>query len=157
MVDARLPDGSRVNAVISPVALDGPILTIRKFSTDPFGVQDLINFGTMSPRTAALLNACVRGRLNILISGGTGSGKTTTLNVVSGFVPTNERIVTIEDAAELQLHQDHVVRMESRPATSRVAVRLRPATSSATRFVCVRTGSSSARSATVQRWTCSRR
>ena len=116
MVDARLPDGSRVNAVIAPVALDGPMLTIRKFSADPLGVQDLINFGTMSARTADLLEACVRGRLNILISGGTGSGKTTTLNVVSSFVPSNERIVTIEDAAELQLHQDHVVRLESRPS-----------------------------------------
>jgi len=116
MVDARLPDGSRVNAVVSPVALDGPMLTIRKFSADPFGVSDLIGFGTMSARTADLLQACVRGRLNILISGGTGSGKTTTLNVVSSFVPSNERIVTIEDAAELQLHQDHVVRLESRPS-----------------------------------------
>jgi len=116
MVDARLPDGSRVNAVIAPVALDGPMLTIRKFSADPYTVEDLINFGTMSDRTAALLRACVHGRLNILISGGTGSGKTTTLNVVSSFVPANERIVTIEDAAELQLRQDHVVRLESRPS-----------------------------------------
>jgi pilus assembly protein CpaF len=115
MVDARLLDGSRVNAVIAPVALDGPMLTIRKFAADPFQVTDLINFGTMSLQTAGLLDACVRGRLNILISGGTGSGKTTTLNVVSGFIPSDERIVTIEDAAELQLHQDHVVRMETRP------------------------------------------
>jgi pilus assembly protein CpaF len=116
MVDARLPDGSRVNAVLPPIALDGPTLTIRKFAKDPLMVPDLVRFGTFSPAVAALLEACVRGRLNILISGGTGSGKTTTLNVLSGFVPHTERIVTIEDAAELQLRQDHVVRMESRPA-----------------------------------------
>ncbi|PZS32130.1 MAG: pilus assembly protein CpaF [Pseudonocardiales bacterium] len=116
MVDARLPDGSRVNAVISPVALDGAMLTIRKFATEPFTIQDLIGFGTVTAPVANLLSACVRGRMNILISGGTGSGKTTTLNVVSSFVPEDERIVTIEDAAELQLHQEHVVRMESRPS-----------------------------------------
>jgi pilus assembly protein CpaF len=116
MVDARLPDGSRVNAIISPVALDGAMLTIRKFATDPFTVHDLVSFGTMTPAVANLLAACVRGRLNILISGGTGSGKTTTLNVVSSFVPADERIVTIEDAAELQLRQEHVVRLETRPA-----------------------------------------
>jgi pilus assembly protein CpaF len=115
MVDARLPDGSRVNAIIPPVALDGSMLTIRKFSSDPFTVHDLIQFGTITPAVAELLSACVRGRLNILISGGTGSGKTTTLNVVSSFVPSDERIITIEDAAELQLHQEHVVRMETRP------------------------------------------
>jgi pilus assembly protein CpaF len=116
MVDARLPDGSRVNAVVPPIALDGSTLTIRKFSRDPFTVEDLINFGTLTRQTAELLSGCVRGRLNVLVSGGTGSGKTTTLNVLSGFVPDNERIVTVEDAAELQLHQDHVVRLESRPA-----------------------------------------
>jgi pilus assembly protein CpaF len=116
MVDARLPDGSRVNAVISPVALDGAMLTIRKFAADPFTVQDLIGFGTLTAPVANLLSACVRGRLNILISGGTGSGKTTSLNVVSSFIPEDERIVTIEDAAELQLHQEHVVRLESRPS-----------------------------------------
>jgi pilus assembly protein CpaF len=116
MVDARLPDGSRVNAIIPPVAIDGAMLTIRKFATDPLTVTDLITFGTMSSPVAHLLAACVRGRMNILISGGTGSGKTTTLNVVSSFIPSDERIVTIEDAAELQLHQDHVVRLESRPA-----------------------------------------
>ena len=115
MVDARLPDVSRVNAVIPPVALDGPMLTIRKFATDPFSVWDLISFGTMTQPVAELLSACVRGRLNILISGGTGSGKTTSLNVVSSFIPEDERIVTIEDAAELQLNQEHVVRLESRP------------------------------------------
>ena len=116
MVDARLLDGSRVNAVLPPVSLDGPMLTIRKFAADPLTVQDLVEFGTMTAATANLLAACVRGKLNILISGGTGSGKTTTLNVLSSFVPANERIVTIEDAAELQLRQEHVVRMESRPS-----------------------------------------
>jgi pilus assembly protein CpaF len=115
MVDARLPDGSRVNAVIPPIALDGSLLTIRKFAADPFTVKDLINFGTMTPQVAELLEACVRGRLNMVIGGGTGSGKTTTLNVLSAFVPADERIVTIEDAAELQLRQEHVLRMESRP------------------------------------------
>jgi pilus assembly protein CpaF len=116
MVDARLPDGSRVNAVIPPISLDGATLTIRKFAADPFTVSDLIGFGTMTGPLAELLDACVRGRLNIMISGGTGSGKTTSLNVVSSFIPAEERIVTIEDAAELQLHQEHVVRMETRPS-----------------------------------------
>jgi pilus assembly protein CpaF len=115
MVDARLPDGSRVNAVVAPVALDGSLLTIRKFAVDPLTVDDLIGFGTMSPAVATLLEACVRGRLNIVIGGGTGSGKTTMLNVLSSFVPADERIVTIEDSAELQLRQDHVLRLESRP------------------------------------------
>jgi pilus assembly protein CpaF len=114
MVDARLPDGSRVNAVVPPIALDGSTLTIRKFAADPYTAEDLIAFGTMNRNVAELLAACVRGRLNILISGGTGSGKTTTLNVLSSFIPADERIVTIEDAAELQLHQDHVLRMEAR-------------------------------------------
>ena len=116
LVDARLPDGSRVNAVIAPVALDGAALTIRKFSADPFTDADLIAFGTMSPTVRDFLKACVIGRRNIIISGGTGSGKTTTLNVISSYLPEDERIVTIEDAAELQLHQDHVLRLESRPA-----------------------------------------
>jgi len=115
MVDARLLDGSRVNAVIPPVALDGSMLTIRKFSTDPLTDKDLIAFGTMTEQVRDVLDACVRGRLNILISGGTGSGKTTLLNVVSSFIPDDERIVTIEDAAELQLNQRHVLRLESRP------------------------------------------
>jgi pilus assembly protein CpaF len=116
MVDARLPDGSRVNAVVPPLAVDGSALTIRKFAADPLTVNDLINFGSLSAQTADFLDACVRGRLNIIVSGGTGAGKTTTLNVLSSFVPNDERIVTIEDAAELQLKQEHVVRLESRPS-----------------------------------------
>jgi pilus assembly protein CpaF len=116
MVDARLPDGSRVNAIVPPLAVDGSALTIRKFSTDPYTVQDLIDFGSLSAKTAEFLDACVRGRLNIIVSGSTGAGKTTTLNVLSSFIPNDERIVTIEDAAELQLKQEHVVRLESRPA-----------------------------------------
>ena len=115
MVDARLPDGSRVNAIIPPLALRGPTLTIRKFSRDPYTMDDLIGFGTLTPRAAHFLSACVRGKLNMLISGGTGSGKTTTLNAVSAFIPNDERIVTIEDAAELQLQQEHVIPLESRP------------------------------------------
>jgi pilus assembly protein CpaF len=115
MVDARLPDGSRVNAVVPPLAIDGSSLTIRKFSRDPLTAEDLIDFGTISRKTADFLDACVRGRLNVIVSGGTGAGKTTTLNVLSSFIPFDERIVTIEDAAELQLKQDHVVRLESRP------------------------------------------
>jgi pilus assembly protein CpaF len=116
MVDARLPDGSRVNAVVPPLAIDGSVLTIRKFAADPYLVSDLIGFGTLTAPTAEFLRACVRGRLNVLISGGTGSGKTTTLNVLSSFVPDDERIITIEDAAELQLRQQHVLRLESRPS-----------------------------------------
>lgn len=115
MVDARLPDGSRVNAVIPPLALDGPSLSIRKFSIDPYTVKDLLNFKTMTKAMAKFMAAAVRSRVNILISGGTGSGKTTLLNVVSSSIPVNERIVTIEDSAELQLQQPHVVRLETRP------------------------------------------
>lgn len=115
MVDARLPDGSRVNAIIPPLALNGPSITIRKFSERPYTVKDLINFGTMTPEVAMFLKSCVEARLNIVVSGGTGSGKTTTLNVISSFIPDDERIVTIEDAAELQLAQEHVVRLETRP------------------------------------------
>ncbi len=115
MVDARLPDGSRVNAVIPPVAIDGPSLTIRKFRKDKLRIEQLIQFGSLSAGMAEFLRACVAARLNIIISGGTGSGKTTLLNVLSSFIPENERIVTIEDAAELQLQQEHVVRLESRP------------------------------------------
>lgn len=116
LVDARLQNGSRVNAIIPPLAIDGPSITIRKFSEDPFKVDDLVNFGTLNSKMAELLKCCVSGRLNIIVSGGTGSGKTTTLNVLSSFIPDDERIVTIEDAAELQLSQDHVVRLETRPA-----------------------------------------
>jgi pilus assembly protein CpaF len=115
MVDARLPDGSRVNAIIPPLALRGPTLTIRKFARDPYTMNDLISFGTISPRAAQFLAACVKGKLNILISGGTGTGKTTTLNAMSAFIPGDERILTIEDAAELQLQQEHVITLESRP------------------------------------------
>ena len=116
MVDARLPDGSRVNAIIPPLAVRGPVLTVRKFSREPFTVEDLISFGTLTKEMAQFLEACVRARLNMLVSGGTGSGKTTTLNVLSCFVPNDERIVTIEDADELRLQQEHVVSLESRPS-----------------------------------------
>jgi pilus assembly protein CpaF len=118
MVDARLPDGSRVNAVLPPVAVHAPVLTIRRFPETPYEVKDLINFGTLTVDVAVMLEACVRGKLNVVVSGGTGTGKTTTLNVLSAFVPPDERIVTIEDAAELRLHQPHVVSLESRPANS---------------------------------------
>lgn len=115
LVDARLDDGSRVNIIIPPLSLVGPCVTIRKFSKKPLTVENLINFGTLSREMADFLKACVKARLNILVSGGTGSGKTTTLNVLSSFIPENERIVTIEDAAEIQLQQEHVVTLESRP------------------------------------------
>ena len=127
MVDARLLDGSRVNAVISPIALDGPMLTIRKFSRDPYQAEDLVNFGTITHEAIGFLKACVMARANLMISGGTGTGKTTLLNVCSSFIPPDERIVTIEDAAELQLHQEHVCRLEARPpdlnGENRVAIR----------------------------------
>src|SRR5881296_3883129 len=116
MVDARLPDGSRVNAIIPPLAITGPSLTIRKFSKDPLTIDDLVSYGTLSHQAAAFLEACVSGKLNILVSGGTGTGKTTLLNVLSSFIPEDERILTIENAAELQLQQRHVVTLESRPA-----------------------------------------
>src|SRR6188508_585517 len=115
MVDARLTDGSRVNAIIPPLSLVGPVITIRKFSASPFTVEDLIRFGTATADMFDFLRACVEARLNVFVSGGTGSGKTTTLNVLSSFIPNDERIVTIEDAAELQLRQEHVVTLESRP------------------------------------------
>ena len=114
-VDARLPDGSRANAIIPPLSVDGPCLTVRKFSADPYDVEDLVSFGTLTSPVAQLIDACVRGRLNVLVSGGTGAGKTTTLNVLSSFIPEDERIITIEDAAELRLQQPHVVRLEYRP------------------------------------------
>lgn len=115
MVDARLADGSRVNAIIPPLAIDGPILSIRRFAVDPLKMEDLINFKTVTPDVALLLAGCVQAKLNIMISGGTGAGKTTLLNILSCFIPGNERIVTIEDSAELQLQQEHVVRLETRP------------------------------------------
>jgi pilus assembly protein CpaF len=114
-VDARLPDGSRVNAIVPPLAIDGACVTIRKFSADPYQAEDLISFGTLTRQTVDLLDACVRGRLNILVSGGTGAGKTTTLNVLSSFLPDDERIITIEDSAELRPQQEHVVSLEFRP------------------------------------------
>jgi pilus assembly protein CpaF len=127
MVDARLKDGSRVNVIIPPLSLNGPILTIRKFSKTPYQVSDLIKFGSFTEPMAKFVQACVRSRLNMLVSGGTGSGKTTTLNVLSSFIPEEERVVTVEDAAELQLNQEHVVTLESRPATvegrGRIAIR----------------------------------
>ncbi len=115
MVDARLPDGSRVNAIIPPLSLTGPTVTIRKFFRDPLGIDDLVALDSLTRPMAAFIEACVKGRMNIVVSGGTGSGKTTTLNVLSSFIPGDERIVTVEDAAELQLRQEHVVTLESRP------------------------------------------
>ncbi len=138
MVDARLPDGSRVNAIIPPLAIDGPVLSIRRFSADPLGMAELINFNSMTEAMAAILQALGKSEVNILISGGTGSGKTTMLNAISGYIGHSERIVTIEDAAELQLQQPHVVRLETRPpniegkgevtqrALVRNALRMRP-------------------------------
>jgi pilus assembly protein CpaF len=114
-VDARLPDGSRVNAIIPPLALDGPALSIRRFGVDPLKISDILSFGTLTKNMAFILEGCVRTRTNILISGGTGSGKTTLLNILSEFIPADERIITIEDSAELQLKQEHVVRLETRP------------------------------------------
>ncbi|TMK81527.1 MAG: CpaF family protein [Actinobacteria bacterium] len=114
-VDARLPDGSRVNAIIPPLAIDGPALTIRKFAADPYVAEDLVSFGTITEPAVQFLKGCVFGRINILVSGGTGAGKTTSLNVLSSFLPEDERIVTIEDAAELRLQQPHIVRLEARP------------------------------------------
>jgi pilus assembly protein CpaF len=115
MVDARLPDGSRINAVVHPLAIGGPFLTVRKFAAEPFSVDDLVGFGTFTDDVGQFLEACVRGRMNIVVSGGTGTGKTTTLNVLSSFIPSNERIVTVEDAKELQLNQVHVLPLEGRP------------------------------------------
>jgi len=115
MVDARLPDGSRVNVIIHPLAIGGPFMTIRRFAADPFQVHDLVNFGTITEQVANFIDACVRGRLNVVVSGGTGTGKTTMLNVLSSFIPPDERIITIEDAKELQLQQPHVLCCEARP------------------------------------------
>jgi len=118
MVDARLKDGSRVNVIIPPLALSGPTMTIRKFSKTPFTAQNLINFGSLSPKMVSFMAGAVKARMNIIVSGGTGSGKTTLLNVLSGYIPVDERIVTIEDAAEIQLSQPHVVTLEARPANT---------------------------------------
>src|SRR2546422_3256480 len=114
-VAARLPDGWGVSPVIPPLSIDGPALTVRKFAADPYQADDLVEFGTMTSSVSRFLEACVRGRVNILVAGGTGAGKTTTLNVISSFIPDDERILTIEDAAELKLQQPHVIRLESRP------------------------------------------
>ena len=115
MVDARLPDGSRLNAIIPPLALDGPSLTIRRFGSKPLGLEDLLKFGAFTPEMVLLLEGAIKARLNIIISGGTGSGKTTLLNTLSSFIPNDQRVITIEDAAELQLQQEHVLRLETRP------------------------------------------
>jgi pilus assembly protein CpaF len=115
MVDARLPDGSRVNVVVHPLAIGGPFLTIRRFASDPYTVNDLVQMGTLNEQCASFIDACVRGRLNVVVSGGTGTGKTTLLNVLSSFIPTDERIITIEDSKELQLQQPHVLALEARP------------------------------------------
>jgi pilus assembly protein CpaF len=125
MVDARLPDGSRVNVIIPPLAIHGSVLTIRKFAADPYTVKDLINFGTFSLDLAVVMEACVRGKLNILVSGGTGTGKTTNLNVLSSFIPEGERVLTIEDSAELQLQQPHVINLEARPPNAEGAGEVR--------------------------------
>jgi len=125
MVDARLPDGSRVNAIIPPLAVHGSVLTVRKFATDPYTTKDLINFGTFTLDLSVVLEACVRGKLNVLVSGGTGTGKTTNLNVLSSFIPEGERIITIEDAAELQLQQPHVISLEARPPNAEGAGEVR--------------------------------
>ena len=157
-VDARLPDGSRVNAVIEPLSLVGPVITVRKFPARPITVDDLIRFGTATPEMFEFLRACVEARLNVFVSGGTGSGKTTCLNVLSSFIPEDERIVTIEDAAELQLHQ--TAPRHPRGAarrTSRARARSRSATCSATPCTCAPTGSSSASVVRAKRSTCSRR
>ena len=157
MVDARLTDGSRVNAIIPPLSLDGPVITIRKFSASPFTVDDLIRFGTATPEMVDFLRACVEARLNIFVSGGTGSGKTTTLNVLSSFIPNDERIVTIEDAAELQLRQEHVVTLETRPPNIEgKGADPDPRAGQQLPCACGPTGSSSASAAAARPWTCSR-
>ena len=158
MVDARLPDGSRVNAILPPLAMHGPALTIRKFAAEPFRVQDLIRFGTLhpGPRRWCSRRACAAGS-TCCVSGGTGTGKTTVLNVLSSFIPDDERIITIEDTAELQLQQPHVVRLESRPANIEGAARSPSATWCATRCACGRTASSSASAVAPRRSTCCRR
>jgi pilus assembly protein CpaF len=166
MVDARLPDGSRVNAIIPPLALDGPVLSIRRFGVR-LTAEDLLDNATLAPQMLTVLQAAVEARCSMLVSGGTGSGKTTFLNTLSRFIPGDERLVTIEDSAELKLQQPHVVRLETRPPNLegvgevkqrdlvRNSLRMRPAWS-ATACACGRTASSSARCAAPRRWTCSR-
>ncbi len=156
-VDARLEDGSRVNAIIRPCAIDGPTLSIRKFSRDPLTLDRLVERGALSDQAVRVLTALVESRLNILISGGTGSGKTTMLNALSSFIDPRQRIVTIEDAAELQLRQEHVVRLETRPANRKVPPPSPSVTLSATRCGCGQTGSSWAKCAAPRHSTCFRR
>jgi len=157
LVDARLPDGSRVNAAIPPVAVDGPLLSIRRFGRERLKAEDLVRILTLTDNMMLLLKACVQSRLNLLISGGTGAGKTTLLNAISNFIPEDERIVTIEDAAELKLQQEHVARMETRPPISKVRERSGSASLLSTLSVCVLTVSSSARCAARKPWICCRR
>ncbi len=158
MVDARLPDGSRINAIIPPLSLTGPLVTIRKFARQRLGFQDMIRLGTLTTETMEFLERCVQARLNILVAGGTGAGKTTLLNVLSEAIPDSDRILTIEDSAELQLHQRHTLRLEVAACrTSRAKARSRSATSSATACACAPTGSSSGRFAAPRRSTCSSR
>ena len=156
MVDARLPDGSRVNAIISPLALDGASVSIRRFGANPLKLEDLLNYKAFTPEMAMLMEACIKARLNILISGGTGCGKTTLLNTLSSFIPSEERIVTIEDAAELQLQQDHVVRLETRPPNIEGKGAVTRATWCETPCVCGPNASSSANAAAANRWICCR-
>lgn len=155
MVDARLPTGERVNVIIPPLALTGPTLTIRRFPR-AYTLPELIGLGSLDEQMLMLLAAFVRARFNVIVSGGTGSGKTTLLNALSGLVPSHERIITIEDSAELQLQQEHVIRLESRPRTWRARARSPSATWSATPCVCAPTASSSVRSAAARPSTCSR-
>ena len=157
MVDVRLPDGSRVNAVLPPLALDGPLLTIRRFPSEPMTIADLVDLGTLTPGQVDLLGRAVRGRVNVVVSGGTGTGKTTLLNALAGFVGRAERIVTVEDAAELRLPGHHVARLSRGRRMSRVGERSRCAPSCGTRCACVPTGSWWARCAAARRSTCSRR
>ncbi len=157
MVDARLKDGSRVNAIIPPLALKGPCLTIRKFAKRKLGADDLVRFGAISPAMARFLEVCVAARKNMVVAGGTGSGKTTLLNILSNFIPAGERIITVEDAAELKLHHEHLVSLESRPPTWRARARCRSAIWCAIRCACGPTASSSANAAAARRSTCCRR
>src|SRR6266852_1164217 len=157
MVDARLADGSRVNAIIPPLAVDGPCLSIRRFGRDPLTADDLLSNNSLTGPMLDLMRGCVKARLNVLISGGTGAGKTTFLNVLSSFISNRERIVTIEDAAELQLHQEHVVRLETPPLTSKAKAQFISASWSSTLFACAQTALSSVKSAARKRWTCCRR